>query len=84
MICGGTYTTTAKLPVTLSDLKQLPDGAFQFGYMDNGVSYAVHASTNLFNWEPVGAATETAPGRYQFTDLAATNLPRRFYQLRWP
>ena len=52
--------------------------------MDNGLSYSIYASPNLINWDPVGAATQTAPGWFPFTDLEATNLPRRFYQLGWP
>jgi hypothetical protein len=28
--------------------------------------------------------TETSPGRYQFTDLHATNSPRRFYRIIFP
>jgi hypothetical protein len=31
----------------------------------------------------VGAATNTAPGLFQFTDTAATNL-QRFYRVRSP
>ena len=41
----------------------------------------VYASTNLVNWTPLGTATLISNGMYQFTDSAATNLPRRFYKV---
>ena len=71
-------------PITLASLKLLANGSFQFGYTNNGMSYSVYASTNLNSWAAIGAATQIAPGLYQFTDAKATNYPRRFYQLRSP
>ena len=32
----------------------------------------------------LGGVTEVSPGQFQFTDLQATNTPRRFYRLRSP
>jgi hypothetical protein len=71
--------------VTLSDVKKLGDGTVQFEYADNSSqSYGVFASSNLIDWAAIGTAAQISPGLYQFTDTAATNYPRRFYQLRSP
>jgi hypothetical protein len=71
-------------PAMLTNLKRLGNGAFQFGYTNNGLSYSVYASTNLIQWGSIGAATQSLFGLYQFTDTNATKYPRRFYQLRSP
>ncbi len=64
---------------------RLPSGAFQFIYSNSTPENAsVYASTNLLNWSSIGAASQFAPGLYRFTDNAATNYPRRYYQLRLP
>lgn len=44
-------------------------------------AYSVWASTNLLDWERLGAALEAAAGQYQFSDFAATNWPQRFYRV---
>lgn len=72
-------------PAKLSDFVQLANGTFQFAYSNsNGQTYNVFASTNLVDWASLGAATQTSLGVFQFTDLNATNIPYRFYQLRSP
>ncbi len=52
-----------------------------------GLYFSVVATTNLItpppNWTPLGAALEISPGVYQFTDPQATNLPGRYYRVRW-
>jgi hypothetical protein len=71
--------------VRLTGFMKLPSGTFQFGYSNSdGRTYRVFASTNLADWSAIGTATQTSPGLFQFTDLQATNIPRRFYQLRSP
>jgi len=71
--------------VRLTEFKKLANGAFQLGYSNNGgAAYTLYASTNLINWTPLGTPTQALPGFFQFTDPEATNLSRRFYQLRWP
>lgn len=76
--------TAAPLPI-LRDVRKLSNGAFQFSYANASArSYSVHASTNLIDWIPVGAAVEISPGIYQFTDPDATDFPQRFYRLRSP
>jgi hypothetical protein len=60
-------------------------GAFGFEYIDSANrGFGIHASTNLIDWSPIGSASPIAPGFYRFTDIGATNTPRRFYQLRSP
>jgi len=82
---GWAGVTPIPSPVTISlaDVRMLGSGAFQLAYTNGtGRNYSVFASTNLVNWSSVGAAIQIAPGLYKFTDTAATNWPRRFYQLR--
>lgn len=69
--------------VKMTDLAQLGNGAFQFAYSNSdNRTYNVFASTNLVNWGAIGGAAQISPGLFQFTDLTATNIPQRFYQLR--
>ncbi|MEO5803984.1 MAG: gamma-glutamyltransferase [Verrucomicrobiota bacterium] len=71
--------------VKLTEFTKLPDGTFQFAYSNSdGQTYSVFASTNLVDWQSIGAATQTSPGWFQFTDPNTGNVPYRFYQLRSP
>ena len=45
-----------------------------------GWNFTVEVSTNLTGWTPLGSASPL----YQFGDFAATNLPQRYYRLRYP
>ncbi len=73
----------APVATVLTNGTMLPGGAFRFGYASSaGQNSTVYASTNLVNWEGLGAATQSAPGLFEFTDTTATNFPRRFYKLR--
>jgi len=47
-------------------------------------TYSVWASTNLFHWTRLGAASQPVAGEFLFTDSASTNWPNRFYQVRSP
>lgn len=72
-------------PVTLTGFAKLPNGTFQFAYSNSSsLTYSVFASTNLVNWQSIGVATQISSSFFQFTDSAATNISRRFYQLRSP
>src|ERR1043166_8369448 len=78
-------TPPAPSLVRLTDFMKLSDGRFQFAYSNtSSQNGTIHASTNLLDWSPVGAATQISAGLYQFTDPAASNYARRFYQLRLP
>ena len=63
------------------------DGGIQLtGTGMTNLPYTVWASTNLLtaNWLNLGTTTANGVGVLQFTDLAATNYPMRFYRLSWP
>jgi hypothetical protein len=82
---AGVTPIPSPIVISLANVRMLGSGALQFAYTNSsGQSYSVYASTNLVNWLPIGAAAQISPGIYQFTDTTATNLPRRFYQLRSP
>ncbi len=76
---------SSEAPRLLTSPTLLPDGAFQFSYTNGSTQTGtVYASTNLTTWAATGTATQVSTGLFQFTDTAATNSPRRFYQLRSP
>jgi hypothetical protein len=85
---GTSWSIVTALPpptvTLLTNVQKLPTGAFQFTYTNSSPNLAIYASTNLTDWASLGSATQVSPGLYQFTDTAATNYPRRFYQLRLP
>lgn len=71
----------------------LQSGAFQVSFSGlSNLPYAVWASTNMYDWSRIGIASELIPPYpvsylsmpFQFNDLAATNYPARFYQIRGP
>ena len=69
--------------IELADFRKAGNAGFQFSYSNSaGWPYRIFSSSNLVNWQFVGAATQAWPGLFRFTD-AATN-GSRFYQLRWP
>ena len=68
---------------------QLSAEGFQIRFTNSiGTAFAVLSATNLSlpssHWAKIGSATETAPGRFEFTDTQATDAPGRFYRLRSP
>ncbi len=76
-------------PPLLNNVQVLGGGQFQFSFTNtNATAFTVLASTNaaapLAQWESLGATVSVGGGTYQFTDPAATNHARRFYQLRSP
>ena len=60
------------------------------GLVTAAMWYAVLANPNvtlpLNLWSNLGLAAEVPPGsgQFRFTDLQATNYPRRFYQVQGP
>jgi DNA-binding beta-propeller fold protein YncE len=80
--------TTRDVSRTITAAAVLSQGQFQLQFSGGAnVLYSVLGSTNpalpLSNWTVLGPATQTAPGVFQFTDLAATN-GLGFYSLRTP
>jgi len=77
--------TTLALPFFTQLLQVSNTGPFQGTFNGGGGSnFSVYASTNLSNWAFLGPATNIASNLFQFADPAASNLTRRFYQLRTP
>jgi len=73
----------------LGGFVQPEDGSFRLSFMNTpGACFNVLTTTNpslpLSQWIRLGPASESPPGQFQFTDLAATNQPLRFYRLQWP
>ena len=76
-------------PLYISTLTRLANGLCQIIFNQApGANFTVLTATNvsvsLSNWMVLGAATETTPGQFQFTDLQATNSGQRFYRVRSP
>jgi hypothetical protein len=64
-------------------------GVFRFTFSDNpSATFTVLSATNLSlplsEWTVVGAASNIAPGLFQFTDLQAGTNGQRFYGVRSP
>jgi hypothetical protein len=83
------FVTSPPPSPTLISSATLPGGSFQFSFTNaTPINFTVLASTNMAlptsNWTVLGSATVISSGVYQFTDAQATNLPRRFYQVRSP
>lgn len=49
-----------------------------------GLTYALHASTNLMNWTVIGTALANGSGVYTFVDTNAPLFSLRFYRVRSP
>jgi gamma-glutamyltranspeptidase/glutathione hydrolase len=86
---GTSWSSVTPLDLTVPTLKlsglEKSDNGFQFVYTNySSLNYNVFASTNLTNWTLIGTASQTAPGRFQFTDPNAEMVPYRYYQLRTP
>ncbi len=77
---------TANTPV-ITSATRFGNGSFQLEFTAlTGNSYTVLANANLdlpvSSWTELGAAMETSPGQFQFTDLDAPSFARRFYVVR--
>jgi len=77
-------------PPLLTGLVWSPlDGTFQFAFTNvANADFTVLASTNVafpMNlWRPVGLATQSTPGQYQFSDSSGLNHPIRFFRVSSP
>jgi DNA-binding beta-propeller fold protein YncE len=82
-------TQPAIIPPIISGSKFSISGTFQFSFSNNqGASFTVWTTTNISlpftNWTPLGSATNNGFGQYQFADVTATNVARRFYRVSSP
>lgn len=85
-VFGGDLTfQTGPPPLRISGFTLLGNGQFRLQFDGLAAApYTVLTSTNLTDWTPLGPASETAPGHFEFTDADAPGQPQRFYQLRSP
>jgi len=68
--------------IAMTNPEILSGGLVQFTLTNiSAWDFTVMVSTDLVNWSVL--PTEAFPV-FQFVDPESTNLPRRFYQLRWP
>ena len=89
---GGTVVNVS-LPIptapTLTGATMVTNGTFQFAFTNSvGALFGVLAATNVAlpfgDWTALGGVRELSPGRFQFSDLQATNGGQRFYRVRSP
>ena len=83
------YAARPTTEVTLINPAKVGDGNFRFGFTNTpGATFTAWASTNLAlpsaNWTRLGYVTQFSSGQYRFTDLQATNHPRRYYRISSP
>jgi len=76
-------------PIILTSPTKIANGAFQFTFFNtSNWPFTVFGTTNLTlpfsNWTTLTGLMEFPPGQFQFTDLQATNLFRRFYRVTSP
>ena len=79
--------TPALAPIVLKNMAMAPDGSFQLGFSNApGRAFTILAADDLGAaigyWNILGAATEIAPGEYQFVDTTAPVAAVRFYRAR--
>jgi len=87
----GSVTSAASLAVTTPPVvMDIVASGMQTGQvfgltvnLDPGFSYALEASTDLFQWQPVTTFGGDG-GLFDFVDPDSTNYLNRFYRLRWP
>lgn len=86
---NGTLTVINTMPPEFSSITSLADGNFRLSFSGpNGQNYELRATTNVA-LVPVTLWNLLSTGTFNgspviFDDLAATNYPQRFYQIRVP
>jgi hypothetical protein len=69
----------------ISNPQRIDDSDFQFEFNGKtGLPYLVWSSTNLADWNPIGAAREASPGHFHFRDSDAGSHAKRFYRTSSP
>ncbi len=82
-------TVTPVRTITLTTPTRLANGAFEFTFTNTAsATCTVFGATNpalpFSNWTALVGLTEAPPGHFQFIDLQATNIQRRFYRVTSP
>ena len=92
-VCNGdknvyAYAARPTTEVTLTTPAKALDSNFRFSFTNTpGATFTAWATTNLAlptHWTPLGYVTQFSSGRYQFTDLQATNYLQRYYRISSP
>ena len=65
---------------------QQTNGGFTHAFSNSvGALFGVRVTTNLSllqtNWTALGGVVKVVPGKFQFTDAQATNMPNKFYRV---
>ena len=79
----GSFVVQVLLPpsLTIAGGAQPTNGSFQLMFSTGpNTTWRIDGSTNLSGWLPLLTNTTGPGGTIQFTDLLATNYPRRFYR----
>lgn len=77
-----TLVVVAAVPGEFRLIERLPDGSLQLRWEGHPVfTYTLETSTNLWFWTTL-AQVVSSNTMFEFTDLAGTNGPLRFYRLR--
>ena len=72
-------------PPRLATIERQSDGSCVVKFSGGAYwPHSVWASSDLLEWKLLGAAEETAPGTFQFTDTAASRMSHRFYRASSP
>ncbi len=81
----GTVAVTVWPSLQIDSIARHSDGLVVLGFrsISNRI-YSIEASSNVLDWESLGAAAETAPGQFQFQDTNAAALSSKLYRVRWP
>jgi hypothetical protein len=67
--------------VTMIALSSDPANGIQLIFAGSAEdAYIIEASEDMVHWEPVGTATYTGGGQFQFADLEPMDRPCRFYR----
>lgn len=72
------------LPVTLQSMTNRASGVRLSFTGPAGKAYVAQASTNLVDWEPVGLATNSGNGTFEFEEAKAAGYRSRFYRITAP
>ena len=70
---------------TLAPQNFSTNGAFQLRLSSStNVAFGIQASTNLADWDRIGAGFTDTNGWLFLQDTNAASFPRRFYRAYWP
>jgi len=84
-LIGGATNPGGRPHGRFTSVRHHPGGTVELQFSaPAGPVYLVEASTNLVDWEAIGAATKQPDGSFEFDDPGAAKLPNRFYRVVTP